>query len=579
MREKLVTWQIVSPVRESAYLLVTVTACLVIVLYPVFDYDLYWHLAFGREIASRGQIVAEDLFSYTQLGRQFDNRYWLAQWLFFRIWEWGGGVGLLGLKLLITALIATLVFFTSRNLGAGAGSAAVTTILAVLTGFYRFNTRPELFSLLFFAFLGFLLLSHQAGRLRAIWLGSIPIVMLIWDWLHGGVYGFAFLATFVAAENLRWLIKGTPQKTAIRALNLTFTAALVLMLLNPWGLLTYGVFADQVITTPSATQILEYRPVNWNEFSPFYFMLFWAALLSALRPRSIKIGQAVMVLAFAALAWRISRATGIFALACAPFIAGLLSCRSGEPAWKSRIATATTVLAAVFVGGYGAWVKFVETSPQAIGWRLDDQYLPAGAVRFIKKTGLDGRLYNTGHIGGYLAFELFPQRRIFQYNHGQIFGDTYRFTRVPGELARWNITYAIVADPGELQVLFPRRNWARIYRDPGAVLLVRRLPQYARLIEDYELRHFHPMMTEDMFRRLARSPTSRHRLVHEVSVYLAYRRDPRIAGLLMKAMREYPELAQLAGIASLLRMAFRCHEDIPGFRAFSIDGAGAGENR
>lgn len=554
---------------ESAYLLLAIMVCLIIVLYPVFDYDLYWHLAFGREIARRGQIVVQDVFSYTEPGRHFDNRYWLAQWLFFRIWESGGSAGLLGLKLLITAITATLVFFTSRNAGAGAASAAVVTALAALTGFYRFNTRPELFSLLLFALLGFLLLSYERGLLRVIWLGSIPIIMLVWDWLHGGVYGFAFLTAFVAAENVQRLIKSMPRATPIRALNLTFAAALALMLLNPWGLLTYGVFIDHVMPGALATPNMEYSPVSWSEFSPFILMLGWAVLLSVLRPRNIKIGEAVIVLALAVLAWRISRATGIFALACAPFIASLLKPGPGEAVWKTRIATASTVLAALFVGGYGGWVKFVGTSPQAIGWRLDDQYLPAGAVRFIKENGVDGRLYNTGHIGGYLAFELFPQRRIFQYNHGQIFGDTYRFIRSPGELARWDITYAIVANPDELQVLFPRTDWARIYRDPGAVLVARRLPQYARLIEQYELRFFHPMMSEDMFTRLSRNPGSRHRLVREMAVYLAYRRDRRIAGLLMSALTEYPELARLPDIAPWLRRGLRYHGDVAGFRAAS----------
>lgn len=559
-----------SAIRESASLFLTIVSCLAIVLFPVFDYDLYWHLAFGREISQTGQILTQEVFSYTAPGRHFDNRYWLAQWLFFRIWESFGGAGLLGLKLLITALVATLLFLTSRRLGAGPAAAAVVTALAVLVGYYRFTERPELFSLLLFALLGFLLLSHQAGRLRAIWLAVIPAIMLTWDWLHGAAYGLAFLVAFVAIENARRMITGTPDGATIRALNRTLAVTLVVMALNPLGLLTYGVFLGHVAPSPATNPILEYRPVNWSEFKPFFFMLAWAALLCALRPRNIRIGQAAIVLALAVLAWRISRVTGIFALACAPFIASLLGSRLDEPAWRKRITAASLAVAALFVGGFGAWVKLGEPSPHSIGWWVDDQYLPAGTVRFIKDVGLDGRLYNTGDIGGYLALELFPERRIFQYNHGQMFGNTARFAEHPEEFARWNITYAVVSSPWELQALFPLREWARIYRDPGAVLVVRRLPQYAELIDRYELRHFHPMMPENMFYNLLDDSRSRHRLIRETSVYLAYRRDPRIAALLVNAMTRYPDAPGFPDIAPLLHSAVDFHEDVPGFRALIV---------
>ena len=55
----------------------------IVVLYPVFDYDLYWHLANGREMLSTGHIVNEERFSYTAFGIPFSNHEWLSQILFF----------------------------------------------------------------------------------------------------------------------------------------------------------------------------------------------------------------------------------------------------------------------------------------------------------------------------------------------------------------------------------------------------------------------------------------------------------------------------------------------------------------
>ena len=97
----------VSNVLTSRGLIFTVMLLSValVVLYPVFDYDLYWHLANGREMLSTGHIVNEERFSYTAFGTPFSNHEWLSQILFFLIYDqWGGG-GLLALKMLLTLVI------------------------------------------------------------------------------------------------------------------------------------------------------------------------------------------------------------------------------------------------------------------------------------------------------------------------------------------------------------------------------------------------------------------------------------------------------------------------------------------
>lgn len=554
-------------VREPVWLTLTILACLFIVLRPVFDYDLYWHVAYGREIAQSGHIIDYDVFSYTAPGGHFDNRYWLAQWLFFKLWSWFGGAGLLGLKLLVTALVAVLLFHSARHLGAGGGLAALTSILAVLVAVFRFAERPELFSLLFFSLVGFLLLGYQTGRLRAPWLWPIPLVMVLWDWTHGAVYGFGLLVAHVVVENLRrWL--GLREGPSLRPLNLVFVTALVAMALNPWGLSTYGVFFGQVGQSRAQLDtILEYQAANWYAYKPFFVMLAWAALVSLLRFRREHMAQGAVTAALGVLGWRISRVTGSFGLACGPYLAGLLSPRPEEPLWKTRTVQASIALVLIFMVGYTVWLKFLVVSPQRFGWEVDDQYFPAGSVRFIKAEGVDGNLYNTGDIGGYLALELYPARRIFQYNHGDIFGNTGRYYAHPEELARWNITYAIVSSPLELSQLFPIGKWARIYRDAGAVVVVRRLPQYADLIRRFELRLFHPMMPLETYRAQALNALTAPTLIRETAVYLAYRRDERMARELVAALGYHPELRTAPDIAPYLAKALAFHVDVPGFAA------------
>jgi hypothetical protein len=120
-----------------------------------------------------------------------------------------------------------------------------------------------------------------------------------------------------------------------------------------------------------------------------------------------------------------------------------------------------------------------------------------------------------------------------------MFGDPYRYAQRPALLDRRRIDYAFVASPLELQRLFPPADWARIYRDPGVVLVVARRPENAALIARFELRHFHPMLSAEQFDALAAGPFL-PRLLEEMAVYLAFRTDARIAGEFVRLANRYP---------------------------------------
>jgi len=471
---------------------------LVIVLYPIFDYDLYWHLANGREMIQGGRIISEEMFSFTHFGEKFENHEWLAQIIFYLIWQSMGPYGLLGLKLLITVLIVLLGYRTARTLGGQPWLAALLCVFAVLAGFYRYIERPELFSLLNVALISFTLYGYRAGRLPRGILWFIPLILVIWNSLHGAVYGLVLLSVFVVGENIKYFLpalrrKATDGPTGLSTLNLCYALTMLAMLIDPFGLRSYGIFFRILGNEGNATaKIMEFMPVTWAEFKPFIFLLAWALLLAVRHIRRIDITQFLLLLVFGAIATRYSRATGVASIVLIPIIASLMTITARQAVSRLQQAQVTVMMlvAMIFVAGYGYKVKFVDKSPQTFGYQLHDElYLPVGTVRFVQTIGLSGNYYNTGHFGGYLSYFLAPMHKIFQYNLPAVFGDNYRFLDQPGELTRWNLNYAIIGDPLEISTLFPAYQWARIYRDPGAVLVLRRTPQNQALIQQYEL-HF-----------------------------------------------------------------------------------------
>ncbi len=551
--------------RDHLALLGAWLCALVIVLYPIFDYDLYWHLANGREMVQNGRIISEDVFSFTHFGEKFENHEWLSQIIWYLIWHNLGLYGLLGFKLLVTSLVVLLLYRTIRIAGGQPGLAAVLCVFAVLAGLYRYIERPELFSLLNTTLVSFILFGFRAGHLsrRLLWL--VPLILVVWDWLHGSVYGLALFALFVAGENAKHFFPvlrhgQTLAREHLAYLNRCFAVAILAMLANPFGLRSYGIFIEfmskkDVVDT--ASRIMEFMPINWAEFKPYILLFAWAVLLSLRHIRRLDITQLLVLLVFGCGALRYSRVTGVAAIVLAPVIASLTmtGVRNAKGKLETNLHAVTVVLAAAFIAGYGYIAKFRDVSPQSFGYHVDEGYLPVGSVRFVKAAGLTGNLYNTGHFGGYLSFYLAPERKIFQYNLPKVFGDTYRFASHPEELAQWNINYAIVANPDELATLFPARDWARIYRDPGGILVVRRTPQNQELISQYEIRHFHPMMPDDGLRARAGNPDVVPRLAFEMGAYLAYRKDKRIAGLWEEILAAQPNLRNQPDIQRLLQQA------------------------
>ena len=534
-------------IKPYAIFLGTLLSAGVIVAYPLFDYDLYWHLANGREMVAQRHIVNSEIFSYTRAGTPFVNHEWLAQVVLFWIYQLWGGMGLNIFKVLMTLLTTAVLYRTCRMLTAGPCIASFLTLSAVLVCINRFNARPELFSLVNLALLSYILHGYVHQRLSKRALYFIPVIMVLWDWLHGAVYGVALLFAFASAENIKhWLAlrRGTNYSASPRLPSLNFWIAItvVAMLLNPYGLLSYDIFIEFFRDNPLARRVGEFLPPSWETNAPFWIFLSGSAVVVAASHKRLNITHLAVLIPFAALSLRYERATAIFALVATPVLAILLpklldelkALRSGP-----QLRTALTLCAVATLAAYVIYVKLDTNKQNAFGFRVIESGLPVGSARFIQDVGLPGNMYNPGHFGGYLAFALAPQYKIFQYNHHTVFGDTLRFMDHPEELDQWHINYAIVTYANEIQLLFPPAQWASLYHENGASLLIRRSAENAEIIRDYETTYYQPYRYSfDDFRRLAANPQVYPRLMHEMGTYLAYRRDPRVSALFAELLAQ-----------------------------------------
>jgi hypothetical protein len=387
------------------------------------------------------------------------------------------------------------------------------------------------------------------GVLSARGLYVIPAVMVLWDWLHGAVFGVVILGAFVAAETGKQYlarhfssVPGLQQLPAarLRSLYLALGATLAVMVLNPYGLRSYGIFFEFVGDNSLVPEVNEFQPPGWDNYATYFVALGLCTLALLVRWRSIDLTGLLVAAPFVYLSLRYSRATGVSALVLVPVVATALAARPRVASRAPIMGIAARVAPAVVLASilaYIGYAKFIRTDwNYTFGFSELSDFNPVGSTRFVIENGLMGNLYNSGNVGGYLSFHITPTRKIFQYNHHTVFGNTVRFLRDPDELAQWNINYGIASLANEMTLLFPRADWARVYVEPSAAVVVRRNEANRDLISRYELRYFNPHLPSEKLVAMARDPGARGRLLTEMADYLRYRNDAAVCDVLVSLL-------------------------------------------
>lgn len=550
----------------------SVVVGLFLVTYPLFDPDLYWHLANGRAMVETKQIVNEEIFSYTHRGQPFVNHEWLAQVIFFLFWRYGGVIGLYVVKAAVVSSICVLVHHTAYKTCRNSRAAGGLTALAILAGVDRYHVRPELFSLLGTALLVYILNTYNSAPRMRFLLWAIPVLFLVWDCLHGAIVGTVLLLVFVLVENVTHLRSSGRTPRAVQWLNAAAAVAVAASAISPYGLRTYEHFRILASSSHGADRIIELQPmwVDLGAHVPFLLLVFVAISLAIANRHRANMTSVLLVGVFAASALRYNRLSGMAAIVIVAAVAQFVAPTTGNLRQRTRGRVSRWAAPSLIVAGciVAAQVKFagmhgttaangtyVLPSPTALGVGMNEKMTPAGSVRFILDKGITGNMYNNANLAGYLCYYLAPGRPIFQYNMPPIFGDTTRFVKHPGDLDKWHVDYALAGSPGELTHLFPSERWAWIYSDYVSTLVVRRTPEHQALIDTYEIRYFAPEQPIAQYNLISADARARPRLAFEMGVYLAYMSDDRIADRLRQLVEAHPGLYRVPGLPALIAKA------------------------
>jgi hypothetical protein len=129
-----------------------------------------------------------------------------------------------------------------------------------------------------------------------------------------------------------------------------------------------------------------------------------------------------------------------------------------------------------------------------------ETYFSSNGIRFIRSERLAGPIFNSHNLGGWLAWELYPDVRIFQDSRLQAYPPEHfaRILAASQSQASWDalvagVDWAVLSRqrPNNLSGVdrFPVDKWRTVFWDEAIAILVRRQGTFAALAESrgYEI--------------------------------------------------------------------------------------------
>ena len=480
-------------VRAWAYAL-----ALLVLAFPIFNPDVFWHLSAGRWIWSHHAVPRVDALSFTRAGTPWIDFEWLTQVVWYAVERTYGMWGLWALKvaLLVAAFLCVDGLLRDRGATRLARAAAAALWFGAALGVA--DMRADLPSLILFSWL---LRRLEAGRASFLF-GFCAFAL--WSNLHlGFVFGYALYAIYLAAA----LRSGRPSKPIFgEALGAVFGTAL-----NPYGLGVLRVFFAHATTASPNSLVMEWQHAAWHY--PFQRPLIMAFVVVAAAATLDQLGRKRVSL-------------GLFAATVLFGVAAAAGARFGAFFGTAGAALAFTAfpepaLLSVLLGLL-ALTPAIPILRQSWRYPFHDNYVARRAVEFIasEDATLGGlRLFNQYEWGGYLGWRMGEGYPVFgdgRYLFADQLTDIQAALETPEKLADYAAcrrldgfliadypamrTKSVVAAGGEVRPLarpwyveeFPRERWALVYWDELALIFVDRARAPAAWVAAHEYRWLHP---------------------------------------------------------------------------------------
>ena len=506
-------------VGEWVVVLLVLTWCAVLVARPInlATADLGRHIKNG-EIFLKGtsqdayNVIHTNFYSYTQGDHDFVNHHWGSGVVFYLIFQLAGFKGL-SLAYVLLYVLAFGIFFRLAQKASNNWLAVLASLLLMPIIVTRKEVRPEVITYIFTGIFYWILWNYreflpnlpQAWKGKVIWL--LPLLMVFWVNLHiGFVIGFAVLGAFWL-EQLIFHFQKKPNR--LKAFTLVGLACGIAAAINPAGLsgaiYPFSIFRHYGYLIVENQSIFFLQKLGMNSMGYLVAMVFlvWLSFVCVLVKDKKKLNwpHLFFSLVFAFMAARAIRDYPLFGLFAIPALAYNFSILLPKNLFQVY---RKILVGAAFAVTLGVGLR-IHQDLNAAGDRFGIGLAKGvtAAADFYKSANIKGPVFNNYDIGGYLIYNLYPQK-VFVDNRPEAYEAAF-FNQVyiPAQAdpkkwaeldAKYNFNtiffYYHDATPWAQTFLLGKIQdpaWAPVFADSYNIIFLNRNQQNEELIKKYEL--------------------------------------------------------------------------------------------
>lgn len=451
----------------------------------IHDTDVWWHLKVGEYIFEHRTVPKTDIFSFSNTGHEWIAHEWGAELLYYSAYKTGGFLGLFGLNLVI--LSANYFLFGRLVYRAAAKDLTVTTVVVVICAVFTavfWVFRPHLAAyLLFISFLSVLEMYRDGKNL--LWL--LPPLMALWVNIHGSfIMGIVLIGIYLISGlfsiNFGRLVSRKWSLGERKNLVITLLLVIAAVAVNPNTTKMYYYPFFTLNSEAIMESITEWSSPDFHLpiFKAFLAYLFVVYVTLVISQKTMDFKDILMLGLFTYLAMYGARNMGLFMFVTGPIwaerLAGFLS--HGRPQKQVVVLNWMVLAGVVFYGIYSL------PSQTPVEEKVNREWFPYQAVKYMKKNGLKGTLFNNYDWGGYLLWTRFPDNTIFIDGRSDVYEDRVlpeymRITKLKPDaydlLLKYNPQYILLKPDAPVNHLIKTKgDWIEIYKDDIAVLYKRK---------------------------------------------------------------------------------------------------------
>lgn len=388
---------------------------------PVHDFDLFWQLQTGKHMWQTQAFLYRDTFTLAADIPRYEH-CWLHDLIFFAAYQLGGYGAISILKGVLIAATATVLTVAARARGASWLAISLWMPALTLIPFWAWRERPQLWSYLAFATFLWLILRNGQNPGKGVW-WLLPLT-LVWANLHAGViFIYPLLLAWLVGEEVDYRMRRkTLYLPSVRRQKwLLAVLILIATVLTPYG----GEVLKTLVISPflgessgALTQIanIDWQATSFSSYPLYFYTLGVALVLVILARRHLATTEILLLLGLGVMGLRLERHTPFFFYAAAvvfPLATDSLlqPLIRGWRGWRWVAAHSLFLLFAVVSMAYWTRLPWRESgffNPGLRAW-----HFPVAEADFIRTEQLPGNLFNSYAAGGYLAWRLFPDYRVF----------------------------------------------------------------------------------------------------------------------------------------------------------------------